>query len=60
MHAPRAAERATPYWWEAAPLRSLPQQALPKKLDVLIVGAGYAGSFGRAGAGARGTLGCGL
>src|SRR3954453_17556517 len=43
MHEPRAAERDTPYWWEAAPLRSLPQQALPKKLDVLIVGAGYTG-----------------
>lgn len=42
MHEPRAAEKDTPYWWEAAPLRSLPQQTLPKKLDVLIVGAGYA------------------
>src|SRR3954469_12828633 len=43
MHAPRAAEKDTPYWWEAAPLKPLPQQPLPKKLDVLIVGAGYAG-----------------
>ncbi|PWE77334.1 oxidoreductase [Bradyrhizobium sp. SUTN9-2] len=43
MHAPRADEKGTPYWWEAAPLRPLPQQPLPKKLDVLIVGAGYAG-----------------
>jgi glycine/D-amino acid oxidase-like deaminating enzyme len=43
MHAPRVAEKATPYWWEAAPLKPLPEQPLPKKLDVLIVGAGYAG-----------------
>jgi len=43
MHAPIIAEKATPYWWEAAPLTPLPEQPLPKKLDVLIVGAGYAG-----------------
>src|SRR5205814_5458054 len=43
MHEPRAAEKDAPYWWEAAPLKPLPQQTLPKKLDVLIVGAGYAG-----------------
>ncbi|RTE90125.1 FAD-binding oxidoreductase [Bradyrhizobium sp. LVM 105] len=43
MHAPTIAEKATPYWWEAAPLTPLPEQPLPKKLDVLIVGAGYAG-----------------
>jgi glycine/D-amino acid oxidase-like deaminating enzyme len=43
MHAPTVAEKATPYWWEAAPLKPLPEQPLPKKLDVLIVGAGYAG-----------------
>jgi len=43
MHAPTIAEKATPYWWEAAPLEPLPEQPLPKKLDVLIVGAGYAG-----------------
>jgi glycine/D-amino acid oxidase-like deaminating enzyme len=43
MHAPRVDEKATPYWWEAAPLKPLPQQTLPRKLDVLIVGAGYAG-----------------
>lgn len=43
MHAPRVDEKATPYWWEASPLKPLPQQPLPKKLDVLIVGAGYAG-----------------
>ncbi|TFV36281.1 FAD-binding oxidoreductase [Bradyrhizobium frederickii] len=43
MHAPTIAEKATPYWWEAAPLTPLPEQPLPKRLDVLIVGAGYAG-----------------
>lgn len=43
MHAPRVDEKATPYWWEAAPPKPLPQQPLPKTLDVLIVGAGYAG-----------------
>lgn len=43
MHAPRVAEKATPYWWEAAPLKPPPQQPIAKKLDVLIVGAGYAG-----------------
>lgn len=43
MHAPRVAEKATPYWWEAAPLKPPPQQPMAKKLDVLIVGAGYAG-----------------
>ncbi|WP_407154723.1 NAD(P)/FAD-dependent oxidoreductase [Bradyrhizobium sp. STM 3557] len=43
MHAPGVTEKAMPYWWEAAPPKELPQQPLPKKLDVLIVGAGYAG-----------------
>ncbi|UFZ07855.1 FAD-binding oxidoreductase [Bradyrhizobium ontarionense] len=43
MHAPRVDEKATPYWWEAAPVKPLPQQPLPERLDVLIVGAGYAG-----------------
>ncbi|MGY3546310.1 glycine/D-amino acid oxidase-like deaminating enzyme [Bradyrhizobium sp. USDA 4472] len=43
MHAPRIAEKATPYWWEAAPLKPLSRQPSPKKLDVVIVGAGYAG-----------------
>lgn len=33
----------TPYWWEAAPLTELPQRSLPKRCDVLVVGAGYAG-----------------
>src|SRR5690606_29683554 len=32
-----------PYWWEAAPLLTLPKQDLPTRVDVLVVGAGYAG-----------------
>ena len=43
MHEPRIAEKDTPYWWEASPLKPLSQQPLPQKVDVLIVGAGYAG-----------------
>jgi len=43
MHEPRVADKDTPFWWEAAPLEPLPQPPLPSKLDVLIVGAGYAG-----------------
>jgi glycine/D-amino acid oxidase-like deaminating enzyme len=43
MHAPRVADKDTPYWWEASPLKPLSQQPLPQKVDVLIVGAGYAG-----------------
>lgn len=43
MHEPRVAEKDTPYWWEASPVKPLPQQPLAKKIDVLIVGAGYAG-----------------
>ncbi|MFD1911496.1 NAD(P)/FAD-dependent oxidoreductase [Halodurantibacterium flavum] len=38
-----AAARNTPYWWEDAPPRPLPERALPKSADVVIVGAGYAG-----------------
>lgn len=40
---PRAARSATPYWWEAAPPASLPRSPLPAKVDVAIVGAGFAG-----------------
>lgn len=43
VHAPKVADKNTPYWWEAAPVRPLPPQPLAKKLDVAIVGAGYAG-----------------
>jgi glycine/D-amino acid oxidase-like deaminating enzyme len=40
---PKVADKNTPYWWEAAPVRPLPPQPLAKTLDVAIVGAGYAG-----------------
>ncbi|MDI5936109.1 NAD(P)/FAD-dependent oxidoreductase [Halomonas kalidii] len=43
MHERRIAEQSTPFWWKLAPVTPLPQQPLAKKLDVLIVGAGYAG-----------------
>lgn len=43
MHEPSVAGKNTAYWWEAAPVKPLPPQPLPKHLDVLIVGAGYAG-----------------
>ncbi|MGR4067397.1 NAD(P)/FAD-dependent oxidoreductase [Billgrantia sp. C5P2] len=43
MHERNIAEQSTPFWWEAAPVKPLPQQPLAKELDVLIVGAGYAG-----------------
>ncbi len=33
----------TPYWWEAAPLKEQPKRDLPKRCDVIVVGAGYAG-----------------
>ncbi|MER8554215.1 FAD-binding oxidoreductase [Mesorhizobium sp. M0976] len=42
MHEPKI-EKNTPYWWEAAPVMPLPRKPLAKKLDVAIVGAGYAG-----------------
>lgn len=40
---PKVADKNTPYWWEAAPVRPLSVQPLAKTLDVAIVGAGYAG-----------------
>ena len=43
MHEPKVADKNTPFWWEAAPVKPLPRQPLAKKLDVAIVGAGYAG-----------------
>ena len=39
----RLARKATPYWWEAAPVRPLPERAPAKSVDVAILGAGYAG-----------------
>src|SRR6478752_10520812 len=32
-----------PHWWEAAPLESRTDLALPKRCDVAIIGSGYAG-----------------
>lgn len=39
----KVADKNTPYWWEAAPVRPLPPQPFARRLDVAIVGAGYAG-----------------
>lgn len=33
----------TPWWWEAAPLRSAREEILPERADVAIIGAGYTG-----------------
>jgi glycine/D-amino acid oxidase-like deaminating enzyme len=35
--------KPTPYWWEAYRPQPLPTVALPKEVDTVIVGAGYAG-----------------
>jgi len=35
--------KATPYWWELAPRPDWPEVTLPDKVDVAIVGSGYAG-----------------
>ncbi|AJD40023.1 FAD-binding oxidoreductase [Rhizobium sp. SEMIA 4085] len=43
MEQSRIADKNSPYWWEAAPVKPLPRQPLAKKLDVAIIGAGYAG-----------------
>ncbi len=43
MNAENVADKNTPYWWEAAPVKPLPPQPLARTLDVAIVGAGYAG-----------------
>ncbi|MFD2238001.1 NAD(P)/FAD-dependent oxidoreductase [Aureimonas populi] len=43
MQEPRPAEKATPYWWEAAPVKPLASAPLDAKTDVVVVGAGYAG-----------------
>jgi glycine/D-amino acid oxidase-like deaminating enzyme len=39
----QVADKNTPFWWEEAPVRPLPRQPLATRLDVAIVGAGYAG-----------------
>ena len=43
MPEPKVADKNTPYWWEAAPVKEVSSQPLAKQLDVVIVGAGYAG-----------------
>ena len=35
--------KLTPYWWEAAPRPALAPAVLPAKVDVAVVGSGYAG-----------------
>lgn len=35
--------KETPYWWEAAPPEDVDGAALPKQVDVAIVGSGYTG-----------------
>lgn len=35
--------KTSPYWWEAAPVKPLDEKPLEKQVDVVIVGAGYAG-----------------
>jgi len=37
------ADNNVPYWWEQVPMIPLPRQAVSQVVDVLIVGAGYAG-----------------
>ncbi|MCJ8141128.1 NAD(P)/FAD-dependent oxidoreductase [Falsirhodobacter halotolerans] len=39
----RIAPKTTPFWWEEAPVRPLPDTPMPARADVVIVGAGYAG-----------------
>ena len=35
--------KTTPYWWDAAPPRALDPPALPREIDVAIIGSGYTG-----------------
>jgi glycine/D-amino acid oxidase-like deaminating enzyme len=35
--------KEAPYWWEAAPRPHLPEEPLPVKADVAVVGSGYTG-----------------
>ena len=32
-----------PYWWETAPLRAMTPPALPRRVDVAVIGSGYSG-----------------
>lgn len=33
----------SPYWWVAAPTRTLPETPLPQAIDILVAGGGFAG-----------------
>ena len=33
----------TPYWWDAAPVSTLPRVDLPRQVDVVVIGEGYTG-----------------
>ena len=35
--------KPTPYWWDHVPRPALPDQALPAKVDVVVIGSGYTG-----------------
>lgn len=35
--------KPTPYWWEHTPRPTLPETALPERVDVLVIGSGYTG-----------------
>ncbi len=35
--------RLTPYWWDRVPRPALPEAALPRAADVVVVGSGYTG-----------------
>jgi glycine/D-amino acid oxidase-like deaminating enzyme len=35
--------KTTPYWWEDTPRPELPQQEMPAKADVVVIGAGFTG-----------------
>ena len=35
--------KLTPYWWDHVPRPVLPQQELPAKADVVVIGSGYTG-----------------
>ena len=43
MSISQIADKTTPYWWEDVPPAPMPEHPLPKTLDVIVVGAGYAG-----------------
>ena len=35
--------KPAPYWWDASPREADDDAALPARVDVLVIGAGYAG-----------------